>query len=89
MWIKHGEAVDLYSSIKALIETTCGPNDAALIDTPLRSFQEIRNNLLQATSYKSDAASLEKLIGETTVYISVWNSISKNVSFGTGKVLGG
>lgn len=86
MWIKNGEKVDLYSQLKALIEATCGPNDAALIDTPLRSFQQTRNDILQFNSYKHDPVALERLIGETTVYVSVWNCLAKNVSFGPGVV---
>jgi len=86
MWLKQAEKLDLYQPVKRLVETMRGKEDGALIDTPLKSFQRIRDEISQTDSHKTDSTSLERLIADTTVYISVWNCITKNISFGTGQV---
>jgi hypothetical protein len=86
MFFKHGQKLNIYNPINHLIISTCGSNDAALIDTPLKSFQQTRDQITLIGVHQGDAASLERLIDETAVYVSVWNCISKNVSFGSGKV---
>jgi len=85
IFIKSGQRLNIYNPINHLITSTCGPNDAALINTPLKSFQQTRDQITLINT-QGDAASLERQIDETAVYVSVWNCISKNVSFGSGKV---
>ena len=86
MWLKPGEKINLYRSLKELIARVSGPEASERIDAPLKSFQQTRDEILEIASHRKDCAFLERLIGETCVYISVWNCISKNVSIGPGEV---
>jgi len=85
--IKLGEYIDLYTQIRKHIEEFVGKDSGEKIEAPLKNFQGIRNELLQFASYQKNPSLIEKTISSTNVYISMWSCISKNLSFGIGKVI--
>ena len=84
--MKLSNKIDLYQLIKNFIEINSDSETASRIDAPLRNFQQIRDNLIQTTSYRNDPEALEELIDNANLYISMWSCITKNLPFGVRKV---
>ena len=87
MGMKQGEKVELYFPIKEFLENTIGSEATSQIDTPLKNFQQTREELLKIGFCRNDSSALEHLIVSGNMYISMHSTISNNMSFGLNKVI--
>jgi len=84
--LKNGNPVDLYTPLYKSIFSVCGPETASQIDSPLKSLQKVREDLLNVLTFHGDTPKLEKLTNSVMTYLSMWASITQGFSFGKGKV---
>ena len=85
--IKHGEKLNLYDPIHMFISKVSGTQIASRMGAPLKNFQQIRDELVQITSLRGDNVTLETLIENANMYISILACIASILPFGIGKVL--
>jgi bifunctional DNase/RNase len=58
---------------------------AEMLKPTLSQLQTIRDSLIQVAKFYNDSKTLEKVIADSKVYLSIWNSICQNFVFGKDK----
>jgi hypothetical protein len=79
---KQAEKIDLYTPIKRAVETGLGGVAGAQIDTPLKYFNSLRDEIMIFETQRNNPALLEGLLNSAYSYISMWNTFSQSLTFG-------
>jgi len=82
---RKGEKLDFFNPLMKSIDERVGPQVAEMLKPTLSQMQTIRNNLVQVTKFCIDSKMIEKLIADSKLYLSIWNSICQNFVFGKEK----